>query len=319
MKLGEIVHKFWLPLLIIILAYSPWFYYFWQHHFGTLGNTWYFDSAEPKASLFSFVYMTVYYSLSYLAPFYSYFFVFLAFSLFAILGISAFFSVSREEGRLKLKFYPSQKNVFPLLVLLFSSFALSLAHLFIVRYAIIAIIGLFLFLGYGFSRANRAWRLTALLIFLLISLASFGLTGSNQLFPDNWKGVAGFIAQNEQSGDKIVGSLYINIFSLNFYYRGQLPMAAPLDQKYRGDNLLLTAIKTNIYPTTNRDNVGQLRDFIGDTRRIFFIVSDGTGSFPGIEKIGADWLAAQGFVSVRQWPEKGDGQSATSVWLMEKR
>jgi hypothetical protein len=156
------------------------------------------------------------------------------------------------------------------------------------------------------------------LLFTILTLMSFGTMGRIYLYPVDWRGAAHFIEQNEKPGDKIVGSLYTNIFSLDFYYQGKTPISAPLDEKYRGDDLLLTAVKTNIYPTTSQDNIGQMQSFLENTQRIFFIISNGDGAFPGTEKIAQDWLARQGFVKVQEWREINNNNIFV-VWVMERK
>ncbi|HTX87236.1 MAG TPA: glycosyltransferase family 39 protein, partial [Candidatus Nanoarchaeia archaeon] len=313
-KLKEIFFKFLAPFLIIIAAYGPWFWYFWHSRFKALGgNAWYFDIHERLSPWVSLIYD----SLKYLTPFDQYFFNLLAFSLLMILGFSAFAALSwSNKAGLKLRGYFSNGAFFSLLIFLLSFAGLSLANLYVLRYAIIPAIGLFLLLGYGFSRSGRALQAAAFSLFLTLSLLSFSTMSKTSLYPVDWKGAAHFIEQNEKSGDKIIGSMYTNIFSLDFYYHGRLPISAPLDEKYRGDDLLLTAIKTNIYPTTSQDNIGQMRDFLGNTRRIFFIISNGDGAFPGTERIAADWLAEQGFVKVQEW--RGAKDNIFLVWIMER-
>jgi len=76
---------------------------------------------------------------------------------------------------------------------------------------------------------------------------------------------------------------------------------APLDEKYRGDDILLTAIKTNMYPTTTEKNITQLKNYIQGTHRIFLLVFNGGGAFSAVPKISEDWLASQGFVKTAEW------------------
>jgi uncharacterized membrane protein len=320
-KIKELFGKFWLSFLIIALVFLPWFWHFLAYRLDSLGgDAWYFNSLGGRSPFSLLAYTLGYFPLRYLTPYDGYLSILAAFSLLIILGFCAFFSIGRKgAGNLQIKNWPVKEIFFPLLVFSISFIGLFFSRLFVLRYAIIPAIGLFLFLGWGFFRASRYLRTATLLIFLILSVISFTALAAEPLYPIDWKGVAGFVAQNERPGDKIVGSLYTNIFSLQFYYRGLLPMAAPLDEKYRGSDLLLTTIKTNIYPTTNRDNIGQLQGFLGDTKRIFFIVSNGDGSFPGTEKIAEDWLLSRGFKNIGQWPEKGGDPSAVSVWLMERQ
>ena len=313
-KIREIVKKFFIPFFIIAIAYGSWFWYFWHFRLKVLGgNAWYFNTWGKV----SFLPMLIYDSLRYLTPFDQYFFNLLAFSLLMILGFSAFAAISldREKG-LKIRTYFSNGVFFSLAIFLISFIGLFIAKLYVLRYVIMPAIGFFLLLGYGFSRLQRSWQIAILLIFSLLSLASFQAMARASLVNENWKGTADFISQNEKPGDKIITSLYFNLLPLNFYYRGKLPAAAPLDEKYRGDDLLRTAIKTNIYPTTDQNNINQLDDFLGDSQRIFLIISNGGDAFPDVPKIVEDWLESRGFVKIQEWPGTGSGSSL--VWLMEK-
>jgi uncharacterized membrane protein len=237
-----------------------------------------------------------------------------------ILGFSAFGTIvlDKEKGW-KIKSNFSFGVFFTLLIIILSFLGLFIAKLLAVRYAIMPAIGFFLLLGYGFSRANRSWRVAAVIIFLLLSILSFSAMANVSSVDGDWKGAANFISQNEKSGDEIIGSRYWNIFLISFYYRGQLPMAAPLDEKYRGDDLLLTTIKTNIYPTTNQKNISQLKNFLEDTRRVFLLTADSgiQGTFFYSCKMTRDWLNQQGFISVQSWPP--GNASSSLVWLMEKK
>jgi 4-amino-4-deoxy-L-arabinose transferase-like glycosyltransferase len=314
-KFAELIKKFSFPALIIVLAYGSWFWNFWRLRLGALqGDAWYFNAQQATSPFF----LILYDCLKYLTPFDQYFPTLLAFALLVILGFFSFASLAfdRKKGLHSRTFF-SGGFFFSLLVLFLSFIGLFLTRLFVLRYAIMPAIGLFLILGYGFSRAPRLIQAATGIIFLLLSAVSFyGLFSAN-LYSDDWKGAAAYVSQNEKPGDKIIGSLYSNILSLDFYYRGKLPIAAPLDEKYRGGNLLLTTIKTNIYPTTDRNNVGQLADFISGAPRIFLILADPYGAFLGAPKIVENWLEDRGYVEVSAWP--ANESSSSGVWLMEKK
>jgi len=311
----ELLRNFIAPAIVIGLVYGLWFWFFWHLHLGSLGsNAWYFNYQGK----FNPVYLIFYDLLRYLTPFNTYIFNLLSFSLLAILGFSSFAAISGDKKQFyKIKYYFSNSLLLPLLILFLSFAGLFIARLFVLRYAVLPAIGLFLILGYGFFKASRYLRLVTFILFLVLTFASFLAINSKNITIDNWNGAADFVRQNEKPGDKIVGSLYTNILSLQFYFHDNLPMSAPLDKKYQGDNLLLTTIKTNIYPTTNAENVGQLKDFLGSSQRVFFIVSSADGAFPDSHKIVENFLASQGFVRIKFWP---DGNVSSSlIWLMERK
>jgi uncharacterized membrane protein len=310
----HLLWNFVLPAVVIGLVYGLWFWYFWHLNLSSLGgDAWYFNS-QGKMNL---VYLIFYDLLRYLTPFNAYIFDLLSFSLLAILGFFSFAAISYDKKQLyKIKYFFSDGLLLALLILFLSFAGLFIAKLFVLRYAVLPAIGLFLILGYGFSKAGRYLQLVTFIIFVILTFVSFSAINSGNITLDNWNGAADFVRQNEKPGDKIVGSLYTNILSLQFYFHGNLPISAPLDKKYQGDDLLLTTIKTNIYPTTNTENVGQLKYFLGNTKRVFFIVSSGNGAFPGSAGIVESWLAGQGFKKISQWP---DGNASSSlIWLMER-
>jgi len=315
-KIKEILKKFIIPAAVIILTYGWWFWHFWHFRLNSLsGDAWFFH-AQGKANFLFFVFYDL---LKYLTPLNQYFLNSLALSLLIILGFSAFASIISGKGSSwKIISRFSRGAFFALLIIILSFFGLFIAKFLVLRYAIIPAIGFFLLLGYGFSRASLPWQTVANLSLLIIWSASFANMIGAPLYAADWKGTANFISQNEQPSDKIIGSLYSDIFSLGFYYRGQLPMAATLDEKYRGDDLLLTTIKTNMYPTTSWENVSQLKNFLGNTRRIFLTAPNSSEQefFFESYRIARDWLNQQGFVGVQSWPP-GDASSSL-VWLMEK-
>jgi uncharacterized membrane protein len=289
----KILKKFFIPALIIFLTYGAWFWYFLNHRLSVLGSdAWYFNHQGGV----SFLTLLFNDSLKYLTLADSYFYQLLSFSLSVIL-IFLTFSVVGLNGKNGLKIRGRFFNgaLFPLLIFLLSLVGLFIAKLFILRYAIIPAIGFFLLLGYGFSVAGRFLQVVVFALFFILSVMNFCVPTGMVSDAEDWKGAADFISQNEQPGDKIVASLYLDLLPLNFYYRGQLPVAAPLDEKYRGDDLLLTTIKTNTYPTTDKNNISQLENFLGSSSRVFLIISIGGGAFPRAPQIAADWLAARGF------------------------
>jgi 4-amino-4-deoxy-L-arabinose transferase-like glycosyltransferase len=314
-KIGEIVKKFIIPAAIIALAYGWWFWHFWQFRFRGLGaDAWYFHE-QGKAN---FLYILFYDSLKYLTPFDEYFFNSLALALLVILGFSAFVAIipDKEKGW-KIKSNFSSGAFFALLVFFVSFLGLFATKLLVLRYAIMPAIGFFLLLGYGFYRASRSLRVAFLVLYLILAPISFISMGRAPLYAVSWKGAADFIKQNERPGDKIIAPIYSDLLPIDFYYQGKLPVTSPLDEKYRGDDLLLTVIKTNIYQTINRENIGALDGYLSGARRIFLFVSNGNGSFPQAPKIAEEWLAGRGFARVQVWPP-GDASSSL-VWLMEKK
>ncbi len=313
-KIQEILRNFWLPTLIIFAVYGSWFWYFWRLHLSSLGGSaWYFQTQGAQFWIIPF-----FDSLMYLTPFNQYFFEVLAFSLLAILGFSAFAAVNWDKIKsFHVRVFLTPATFFCLVIFILSFAGLFSVHLYVLRYAIIPAIGLFLLLGYGFFRLDRSWRAVVIFLYIVLTVLSFSALSRVTLISDNWQGAADYISQNERPGDKVVGSLYTNVLSLNFYYRGKLPVGAPLDEKYRSGDQLLSAIKSNIYPTTNQATVGQLSDLLGDSRRVFFLVSDGNGAFPGIYNIVYDWLKARGFTEVGSWPN-GSNDTA-QVLLLEKK
>ncbi|MDD4902559.1 MAG: glycosyltransferase family 39 protein [Patescibacteria group bacterium] len=314
-ELKPLLAKFVLPFLIIFAAYGLWFWNFWQSRLsGLRSDAWYFHISGQIEPWF----IIALDSIKFLTPFDGYFFNLLAFSLLAILGFCSFAAISldRKQG-LRLRTYFSSGAFFCWLVFFLSFFGLFLTKLFVLRYAIIPAIGLFLILGYGWSMADRYLRVALIGLFCLLSIMSFWAFSVVTIDNASWKGAADFISQNERPGDKIAAALYFDLLPLDFYYRGKLPAAAPLDEKYRGNDLLRTTIKTNVYPTTDQANIVQLAGFLGNSRRIFLLVSDGEGAFPAVPLIAESWLQAQGFVKVREWP--GVANRPAYVWLMEKK
>jgi hypothetical protein len=313
----ELLKKFFIPALIIFLAYGFWFWYFCQHRLkGLSGSAWYFSSQGDKSFWFAAIYNCGYDSLHYLTPISGYLFNVLSSLLLIILVFFAFAKISWKNGeKIKLRFFLSNGIIFSLLIFLLSFAGLAAAKLFVLRYAIIPAIGLFLIMSYGFYRADRSWKIVIIGLYFILSILSF----KNFIRPDinleDWRGVASFINQNERPGDKIVSSLYFGLLPLDFYYHGQLPAMAPLDKKYYGDDLLLTAIKTNMYPTTDQNNISQLTDFIKGDGRVFLIIFDAGGFYSEIAKTSEDWLAVQGFVATKKLSASGSGYS---VVLMEK-
>jgi uncharacterized membrane protein len=310
----EMLKKFFIPALIIFLTYGVWFWYFLNQRLKALdGSAWYFN-AQGKASFLTVIF---YDSIRYLTLFDPYLFELLASSLLAILLFSVFSAVSPDDkNKIKTRRRFSNGAFFSLLIFLLSLIGLFAAKLLILRYAIIPAIGLFLLLGYGFSLAGRFLQTAAVVIFLILTIMSFCAFAGPAVNIEDWKGVADFISQNERPGDKIIASLDFALLPLNFYYHGALPVAAPLDEKYRGDDLLLTAIKTNMYPTTDKNNIGQLENFLGSSSRIFLIISDGAGSFPGVSRLAEDWLTTKGFAKVPRCP--GANGCPAYVWLAER-
>jgi 4-amino-4-deoxy-L-arabinose transferase-like glycosyltransferase len=311
----ELLKNFSVPALIIFLGYLPWFWYFWQSRLKNLSSdAWYFTS-QAKIPL---PYFMVYSLNRYLTPFSGYFYSLLALVIIATLFFFAFINISWiRGGGWQWRLFFSRGLFFSSAIIIISFVGLYSADLIVLRYAVIPAIGLFLILGFGFSRANRFWQVMVLFIFLLLSILSFKNINSAMLVPAGWKGGAFFIEQNEKPGDKIVTSLYFNLLVLKYYYHGALPATAPLDNKYFGDDLLATVIKTNVYPTTNLENVGQLKNYLASTSRIFFMLSSGEGNFVATSKIAEDWLFTQGFVRTKTWPP-GDSSSSL-VWIMERK
>jgi uncharacterized membrane protein len=316
-KLTEILKKFIIPAALITLTYGWWFWHFWQSRLNSLSaDAWYF-STRGKENAFITIF---YYLLKYLTPSNQFILNALALSLLVILGFSAFaLLISVKGGGWKIKSNFSSGAFFALLIIFLSFLGLFAAKLLILRYAIVPAVGFFLLLGGGFSRAQRSWQAVAVFIFLVLSVLSFASMANVSSISGDWRGGANFISENERPGDKIIGSLYSDLFLFGFYYHGRLPMAAPLDEKYQGDNLLLTVVKTNIYPTTNQENVGQLKNFITDARRIFLAAPNTSEQAAFFESfiITRDWLLKQGFVSVQSWPP--GPASSSLVWILEKK
>jgi hypothetical protein len=316
-KWRELTGRFFIPAIIIIAPYGFWFWYFYQHRLKILaGNAWYFNGQDGTPFLLKAIFSCFYDSLRFLTPFDNYFFSVLALSLLAILIFCAITRASWKK-KIKIEFFWPSGAVFSLLIFFISFAGLFAAKLFVLRYAIIPAIGLFLLAGYGFVRASRFLKIIILFLYLFLSVLSFYYFNSVAVNIENWRGAADFISQNEQSGDKIVGALYFDLLPMDFYYHGHLPIMAPLDEKYRGDDVLLTTIKTNMYPTTTENNVGQLENYTRGNHRIFLLISDGGGAFLAVPKISEDWLTSQGFVKTAEWP--ADSGASAYVWLMEKK
>jgi len=318
-KWRELAGRFFIPAIIIVAPYGFWFWYFYQHRLKILaGNAWYFNDQNGTPLLFKAISSCIYDSLHFLTIFGGYLFDVLALSLLAISLFCAIAHASWKAGeKFKLLFFWPSGAVFSLLIFFISFAGLFAAKLFVLRYAIIPAIGLFLLIGYGFVRASRFLKIIVLFFYLILSVLSFYCFNSRAVNIENWRGAADFISQNEQSGDKIVGALYFDLLPMDFYYHGHLPIMAPLDEKYRGDDVLLTTIKTNMYPTTTENNVGQLENYTRGNHRIFLLISDGGGAFLAVPKISEDWLTSQGFVKTAEWP--ADSGASAYVWLMEKK
>jgi uncharacterized membrane protein len=317
-KILPLARKFFFPVLAIVAVYGIWFWHFWQLRLSSLsGDAWYFNAA---VSVFYPLLIMIFDCLKYFSPLSSYWPSLLSFSLLAIGGFFALFDASFDENnKLRVRMKMSEGVFFSGVIIIVAFAGLFTAKLFVLRYAIIPAVGFFLFIGYGFASASKPWRMFLMIIFLTLSIYSFWFIPQGELTNDDWRGVSNFISSNEQGGDKIVGSLYFCLLPLSVYYHGQLPAMAPLDEKYRGDDALLTAIRTNIYPTTTTENVGQLENFLGGARRVFLIVSDGGGAFINVPKISEDWLISHGYSVVEKWPDQGEDQSLVGVWLWEKR
>ncbi|MCU0679678.1 MAG: glycosyltransferase family 39 protein [Planctomycetes bacterium] len=185
------------------------------------------------------------------------------------------------------------KPSLPLLILLAPAFILAAIGLYETRFFVWPSLGLFIILAYVFldDGINRYWRYAIAASFILVCLASFRSLISRPA--TDWAGAAEFIKANETGKEKIITPLYADLLPLAKYYDGRLKTGAVIDDAFQENDLLLTVVKTNVFPSLQQHNVNALDDLATGFAKIFFVFT--SDLFPKNQEYARDWLISNGW------------------------
>lgn len=254
--------------------------------------------------------------------------------LMAILVMASFMwwqRLSRGRFQVNVSFPPPVVLSFIILFLpLILGFALNVN---VVKYYIVAALGLYLLAGFGFERFYLAFKKSSLgiepvsnqerfnsfdrkvllffiSIFFLILPANIAVM--TQVSP-SWDEAARFIEANEQPGDKAIIASFSFELPLRYYYRGQIELQGfyPFQD---GDDLLLRVIKRNWYSVIDKDNVNQLAQLTAGYRRIFLVAS--AKVFINSEDFVKKWFFRHGWRLVKHVSYQGFADP--EVFLLER-
>lgn len=193
--------------------------------------------------------------------------------IFSVLFMSAFakiyqWSLKDKEFKVKLNFSPP--IVFAFLLFLIPLGFGFLIQLWVAKYYLIGTIGFYLLLAVGYNNLKLPLtykKLLILLIILLLTPFNLNLIKNNK---HSWNKVANYVDSVAKADDKILISAFIYQIVFEHYYHGPVKIFSYQPQGLE-DNELLKAVKYNWLPVLTKDNLPDLKQLIGSTKRIIIV------------------------------------------------
>lgn len=260
--------KWVISQLIILIIFSPWLINFIIKSVSTINSSaWYLNTGSKSFFFFDMTYSFLFFAGKF--PFIE----LIAFAIMEILFLFAFiniysWSITNKEFKTKLIITPA--TIFALLLFIIPLLLGFLIQLWVVKYYIVSIIGLFLLIACGLNNLQVEWKIKKLIIFLLLVFAISYNLNVIQLNRHTWDQVAQYVDATATVDDKILISAFVYELPFLYYYQGDVEVVA-FQPAGLEENLLLKAVKYNWYSVLTKENMPAMEQFIGNKKRIIII------------------------------------------------
>lgn len=260
----------WIAYLSIpSLLYLPWFIHFLITRFTSLDATaWYIHAPYDALPWLSMPFkLLIRFSVTQV-------FDMVAYIFFAAIILYGIFRIIYQPGRgLTIIPNPAPATVLGIFTVLIPTIILSTINLNPIRYYAIGIIGLLLLITAGMIRIQQPKNYLIALALLITFLLPTSLQTMSIRHP-NWKRPAEYILEHEQAGDRIITGFSAEQLALDYYYTGTIPVDVFVPEDHKElytDDMLKTAILTNINFTISPENRDDFAHTVGDSTHVFFV------------------------------------------------
>ncbi len=193
--------------------------------------------------------------------------------LFSFLFIAAIVKIKRwsaESNELTVKLNFSPATIFALILFFIPLVCGFLIQMWVAKYYLIGAIGFYLLLAAGYNNLRLPifyQRMLILLIVLLLIPFNLNLIKNNK---HSWDKVSNYVNTIAKKDDKILISAFIYRPVFEYYYHGPNPVVSYQPNDLEGDELFKT-VKYNWLPVLTKDNLPDMRQIIGRSRRVIVV------------------------------------------------